>query len=314
MNFYYDNDEIKEQARQAVSDGRLLDLKSDVVFKSFFSKETKEGIYCRTKMLSSVIGQKVKEAIVLNPDILLDFMSGKFPRLDIHCVLADKSEVDVEMQGTKERDDQIRRSIYYSAVLAKNAVKAGVLYSKMPRVFQIMFMDFKIIHDEAGQERFHHSYTFRDDESGKQLSDVIQIHYIELPKLKKNIKTMSELEFWALMIQSGGSEITQEIFRKFDERKEDLLMANTLLQDISKDEKEWWIKFSYESAERERNAYFSNTLEQAKQQAKEQGMQQATVNNAIEFLKMGLSVEQVAQGTHLPITEVQKLQSSFSHL
>ena len=140
LTFEIDED-IKALSRQAVAEGRLLDLKNDVVFKSFFSKNTPEGIYCRTKMLGAVIGQKVKSATVLNPEILPDFMHGKFPRLDIHCVLEDGSEVDVEMQGTKQHDNQIKRSIYYSAVLAKNAVKAGALYAQMPKVYQIMVMD-----------------------------------------------------------------------------------------------------------------------------------------------------------------------------
>ena len=88
------DEEIREQARQAVAEGRLLDLKNDVVFKSYFSKNTPEGIYCRRRMLSAVIGQEVKEATVLNPDILPDFVLGKFPRLDIHCVLDDGCGVD----------------------------------------------------------------------------------------------------------------------------------------------------------------------------------------------------------------------------
>ena len=300
----FETDEnIREQARQAVAEGRLLDLKNDVVFKSYFSKETPAGIYCRTKMLGSIIGQRVETATVLNPDILPDFVLGKFPRLDIHCILDDGSEVDVEMQGTKQHDDQIKRSIYYGAVLAKNAVKTGVLYSQMPKVYQIMFMDCTVIKEEKGKERFHHSYKFRDDENGAQLSDVLQIHFIELPKLKRNIETMSELEFWALMIKSGGSEKTQELFRKFDDRQEDLKMANTLLRDISKDEKEWWAKFSYETAERERNAIQNAALRNAQQQ----GAYNNALTNARTMLQDGMSVELVSKYSHLPIEEVKNL-------
>ena len=304
----FETDEnIREQARQAVAEGRLLDLKNDVVFKSYFSKETPAGIYCRTKMLGSIIGQRVETATVLNPDILPDFIHGKFPRLDIHCILDDGSEADVEMQGTKQHDDQIKRSIYYGAVLAKNAVKTGVLYSQMPKVYQIMFMDCTVIKEEKGKERFHHSYTFRDDENGAQLSDVLQIHFIELPKLKRNIETMSELEFWALMIKSGGSEKTQELFRKFDDRQEDLKMANTLLRDISKDEKEWWAKFSYETAERERNAIQNAAL----LQAEHRGAFQSSITTAHNLFKLGLSDEQIASAVNLPIGEIEKLHNSI---
>ena len=119
------DEDIRELARRAVAEGRLLDLKSDVVFKSFFSKETPEGVYCRTKMISAVIGKTVKTAIVLNPDILPDFIQGKFPRLDIHCVLDDGREIDVEMQGTKQHDDQIARKRVLCRVACKKLCETG---------------------------------------------------------------------------------------------------------------------------------------------------------------------------------------------
>ncbi|WP_294429236.1 PD-(D/E)XK nuclease family transposase, partial [uncultured Treponema sp.] len=85
------DDEVKEQAARAVAEGRILNLKNDIVFKSFFSKECPESAYCRRKMLSAVIGQEVTETKVLNPELLPTRTDGKFPRLDIHCKLADGS-------------------------------------------------------------------------------------------------------------------------------------------------------------------------------------------------------------------------------
>ena len=294
---FFDDEDLREKARQAVAEGRLLDLKSDVVFKSFFSKDTKEGVYCRTKMISSVIGKTVKTATVLNPDILPDFISGKFPRLDIHCVLDDGSEIDVEMQGTKAHDDQIARSVYYAVSLAKSSVKQGMIYSQMPRVHQIMFMDFKVVEDEE----FYHSYSFCDDKTGAQLSDLVQIHFIELPKLKSNPEQMSELMFWAMMVKSGTTDNTQAVFNTFPVIKEDLHMANTLLRDISQSEKEWWV--SYESAERERNAYFNASLQQAEQRGMQQGQNQIIQN----MLSLGKNYSEIAQLTGLSESQVRKI-------
>ena len=112
-------------------------------------------------------------------------------------------------------------------------------------------------------------------------------------------------------------------------------MANALLREISEDEKEWWIKFSYESAERERNAYFINALAEAKQEAMQEGRQKGLqegrqkglqegrqegrqqgrqegrlaekIENARAMLQDGMSVELVAKYSRLPVTEVNKL-------
>ena len=72
MNFSYlfiVDEEIKEQAAEAVAQGRILNLKNDIVFKSFFSKQCEESTYCMNKMLSAVIGRKVKKTKVLNPEL-----------------------------------------------------------------------------------------------------------------------------------------------------------------------------------------------------------------------------------------------------
>ena len=137
------DEEIKEQAALAVAQGRTLNLRNDIVFKSFFSKECKESAYCRRKMLSAVIGREVKETKVLNPELLPTRTDGKYPRLDIHCKLEDGSEVDVEMQNSMYDDDQIKRSIYYAATLTHNALSSGEPYSQLPHIYQIMFMNFK---------------------------------------------------------------------------------------------------------------------------------------------------------------------------
>ena len=163
-----------------------------------------------------------------------------------------------------------------------------------------MFMDFKTVKDEE----FYHSYSFRDDKSGVQLSNLVKIHFIELPKLKSNPEKMNELMFWAMMIKSGTTDNTQAVFKKFSAIKEDLDMANTLLRDISQSEKEWWVKFSYESAERERNAYFNASLQQAKKEAMQQGIQQGQSAFVNKMLSQGRTFAEIADFTGIPENQV----------
>ena len=61
MNYHiYIDEDVKEQAALAVAQGRTLNLKNDIVFKSFFSKDCEESAYCRKKMLSAVIGRTTR--------------------------------------------------------------------------------------------------------------------------------------------------------------------------------------------------------------------------------------------------------------
>ena len=61
MNYHiYIDEDVKEQAALAVAQGRMLNLKNDIVFKSFFSKDCEESAYCWKKMLSAVIGRTAR--------------------------------------------------------------------------------------------------------------------------------------------------------------------------------------------------------------------------------------------------------------
>ena len=305
------DDEIKEQAALAVAQGRILNLRNDIVFKSFFSKPCKESAYCRRKMLSAVIGRTVKETTVLNPELLPTRTDGKYPRLDIRCKLEDGSEVDVEMQNSMYDDDQVKRSVYYAATLTHNALSSGEPYSQLPHIYQIMFMDFKKLEDT----KLHHAYTFKERDDNTELSDIVQIHYIELPKiseiLQKAPAELSELEFWCILIMAGDSNKAKSLLKTLAARQEELDMAQTLLNTMSRNQQEWENQFGYERfvhdcVSREKYAFFKG-----EQRGLQQGISQGTRNTKIEtaqrFLQMGLSIEQVAQGVGLTVDEVKAL-------
>ena len=321
------DEEIKEMAAQAVAQGKILDLKNDIVFKSFFSKECKESAYCRQKMLSAVICRTVTETKVLTPEILPTRTDGKFPRLDIHCKLDDGNEVDVELQNSMYQDDQIKRSIYYAATLTHNALTSGEQYALLPHVYQIMFMDFTVVEDN----RLHHSYVFKERENHEELSDIIQIYYIELPKItgiiKTPPKTLSELEFWSMLIMSKEQPKVRTFLSKLAQ-KEEMIMANALLSTMSRNPQEWENQYGYERfvhdcVSREKYAFSQGErqgIAQGIQQGIAQGIQQgitqgitqgernARVEAARRFLQMGLSAEQIAQGVGLSVSEICKLQ------
>ena len=48
-------------------------------------------------------------------------------------------------------------------------------------------------------------------------------------------------------------------------------------------------------------------IEEGRIEGRQEGAEQAKIETARNFLKMGLTLEQVAQGTGLPLEEVEKL-------
>ena len=305
-----------EQAREAVATGRLLDLKNDIVFKSFFSKESEESKFCRRRMISAVIGRQVVEATVQNPEILPEYFVGKAPRLDIHCKLDDGSEVDVELQQSKNDDNQQKRAVFYAARLMSGTLGKGKRYSEIPHVYQIMFTDFTIV-DDVG---LHHKYLLHDTTYNHVLTDCLQIHFIELPKLKALLEnppeTLSEAAFWSMIIAMGDSPAVQDILHKFPDYAEDLSMANTLLNTLSRDEKEWYRQLAYEEGEIEYGARMASATEAGltkgiaigEERGRAEGSRAAKLEAARNLISLHfLTDEQIAQTVGLSLDEIQKI-------
>ena len=304
----------EEVKQQAVAQGRTLNLKNDIVFKSFFSKDCKESAFCRRKMLSAVIGRTVTDTTVLNPEILPTRLDGKFPRLDIHCRLDNGSEVDVEIQNSMYRNDQVKRSIYYAASLTHNALTSGDQYAILPHVYQIQFMDFTVVRDDR---RLHHTYLFKEREDNTELSDIVQIHYIELPKIAESLRKpadeLSELEFWVMLIMAHEKPKARRLLSTLAARKEEMDMARALLDTMSRDRQEWENQFGYERfvhdcISREQYAYTKGER-QGMERGLEQGERKRALEDARRMLANGkLSTEEIADITQFSIEEVQQLQ------
>ncbi|MBR1537504.1 MAG: Rpn family recombination-promoting nuclease/putative transposase [Treponema sp.] len=301
---FYSDERLKALSRQAVEEGRILSLKNDIVFKSFFSKDSEESHYCRCRMISAVIGKTVVKAKVLNPEILPDYFTAKVPRLDILCELDDGSEVDVEIQQSKNNDNQEKRAVYYAAKMMSGILRSGDTYEKIPNTYQIMFTDFKLVDDK----NLHHDYLLKDSQTQHILTDCLQVHFIELPKIKEIIKAspkkLSEIEFWTILIAMGDSSEAHKILHSFPNFKEDCDMAETLLKKMSRDDREWYRQIALEEAEIEYGARMAS--------ATKVGLEQGSRNKAIEIAKNMLAMhigttEQIAQVSGLSIKEVQEL-------
>ena len=76
----------------------ILDPRHDIVFKTIFSKESEAASIARNSLISAFLGRDVKESIVINNDSTIENIHDKASRLDLQCILEDKTKVDIEIQ------------------------------------------------------------------------------------------------------------------------------------------------------------------------------------------------------------------------
>jgi predicted transposase/invertase (TIGR01784 family) len=197
------------------------------------------------------------------------------------------------------------RSIYYEHKLFASQENPK-LYCDFKQTFQITICDFTVFTDE----KFLHKFTFCDGEI--QLSDISNIIFLELPKIKKllnsPVENLTAEEQWAVFIEFFGNKNFYTKLSEF-ENKEEFKMANNILSNISKNDEERFAYMSYLKFQSDLEHNQNAAREEGEARGLAMGLAKGKAEAAKNFLKMGLSIEQVAKGTGLSVEEISKLSS-----
>ncbi|WP_310939924.1 PD-(D/E)XK nuclease family transposase [Clostridium sp. SHJSY1] len=175
--------------------------------------------------------------------------------------------------------------------------------------------------------KVHSSFHITEDETGEKLTDVLEIHYLELPKLfKANIKTDENEEIiqWMMFLEANNREGLEMLA----EKNEKIKKACSILEVISKDDIK---RAAYEAREAELHDQ-ATRLQSAKEdgikqgiekgikqgiekgikQGMEQGRKEALTESAKNLLLIGADVEFVSKGIGLTIEEVEEIKKSLN--
>jgi predicted transposase/invertase (TIGR01784 family) len=130
--------------------------------------------------------------------------------LDLVVKLGDGTVVDVEMQ-THARPGAMARVLYYWARLASAELRPGEPYSKLPRVVVVWLLGYRAFPSTP----FHGIFDVRERASGTLLSDRLEIHTVELPRLAElcadEQAAQKELTRWARFFNARDRRELEEL-------------------------------------------------------------------------------------------------------
>ena len=155
-------------------------------------------------------------------------------------------------------------------------------------------MDFKCL----PTNKVHSSFHIVEDETKEKLTDVLEIHYLELPKLfESNIKKDENEDIiqWLMFLEGKN----KEGFEMLAEKNEKIKKAYGILEVISKDDIK---RAAYEAREAELHDQMTRL-----KSAREEGRREEKLINAKNLILLGVDVEIVAKGVGLSIDEVKRL-------
>lgn len=164
-----------------------LRLKNDVVFKAVFGRDVEECKQALIGMLNLLLERRedpIREIRYKNPFNIREYDEQKESILDIKAE-TDRNEVlDIEMQFVFDKEF-IPRNILYHCGMVTQSLAAGQSYGMLKKTISIYLLD-HVWFDE--DKKYHTCFQLREKDSGMLLTDLVEMHYFELPKVNSGEK------------------------------------------------------------------------------------------------------------------------------
>ncbi len=273
-----------------------INLRNDVIFRAIFGYEKNEKLLI--SLLNAILGltgdKKIVSLTFLNAFNIKEYLKDKLTILDVKAVDGTGVRFDVEMQVAPDKS-YLQRIMYYLDRLFTEQLKQGDPYEKLCKAISISILDF-IFFEEEGE--LHNIYRFLNVKSKRELTDLKELQFIELPKFKKDKpkRDMSKFEKWLLALKFG--EIYASDLENLPEElkeEEEIVMALHELVRASNDD---MIREILEMRAKARHDEASR-LYQAKMEGKE--------DVAKNLLEMDMPIEKIAKATGISVEEIKKL-------
>lgn len=274
---------------------------NDYVFKRIFGRTGNEDI---TKVLiSAIIGQKVRK-VELNDSPILDkdLKHDKVGVLDVKANLDGGKICNIEMQVTEQEDIE-KRIMFYWSKLYFSQIKEGDQYEGLHKTIVILIAKFELDSiKEIGN--FHTKWNIREEKFSKTiLTDVLEVHIIELPKLMRQLKNneiskKDKVALWSVFIMHperiGEKEMSEDSFVK---------RAKEELTKIQQDERERYLAEQRLIQIREKKAIEAFGYDKGKKEGNKEVKHEVVIN----MYKEKFSIEDICRITKLSEKEVEEI-------
>ena len=282
--------------------GRLLDLTDDLVFQELFGKQKNKEI---TKhFLSLILNREITNVdLDVNKRMLGNRENSKTGRLDVRVKFNDGEDCNIELQ-MKKFEFMPERMLEYWSVMYGNKINCGDKYSVLKPSISILIAGYKLPQLKDIPE-YHTKWNLRElNYPDKILTNDIEMHILEIPKINENEMLKDELIQWLNFIKNPGSEEVQ----KYMEENKYLKQARKELEYLSGDP-------DFQRLLESRAGFLKdmdNYRDQCEREAKEKGLQEGRLQKqkeiAKKMLEMNMPINQIAEATNMSEEEIKKIQ------
>lgn len=153
-------------------------------------------------------------------------------QIDVRAKIANSGIVNIEVQLKNQYNMEKRTLFYWSKIFAEQ-LKKGHDYAELKKTITINILDFAYLPTND----YHNVYHLREDKNGHILTDVLEIHFIELPKFLKETKNIEDmLHRWLMFL---GEPNDEGVLNMLEEKDSVIRKATKVLHFLSSDPKQY---------------------------------------------------------------------------
>ena len=286
---------------------RSLNRLNDRLFKYIFASRQHKANLIR--FLNDVLddpGRVIADIEYIDRELYQPILRGKGTRFDVRAKTSDGRLFQVEVQ-IRDEDDFLKRCLFYTCANYTSQIVVGEPYGQLGEVVFIAVLDFDAFPDKP--DAYHSVQRMMDVENHKCYCSGVEMHFLELPKMRKlgrgkSPDRMTGLERMLMYMGTvGESEALNEIAAYDPDIRRILNMEEAFVKTP-----DLWV--NYLMREREQSDW-DNYVRSREAKGEARGRAEGRAETARNLIRMGLDLDKIAQATGLPMDEVEALQAEI---
>ena len=273
---------------------------TDYGFKRLFGEEPNKDLLLDflNELLKEEQGQ-IKDLTFLKNENLGASEVDRKAIFDIYCENEKGEKFIVELQKTKQSFFK-DRTLYYSTFPIRDQARRADWNYELKAVYTVAILDFVFDEDKAQPDKYRYDVKLTDQETKQVFYDKLTFIYLEMPKFNKTVEELeTRFDKWLYVIRNLNrldrvpDKLREQIFDKLFETAE---IARFTPEQVR----------SYEDSLK----YYrdlKNSLDTAREEGMIEGIEKGIEKVALNMLKVGISIETIAETTGLTGQQIEML-------
>ena len=285
-----------------------IDPKNDFAFQYVFGRQENKDILI--SFLNAVLklppDEKLTDITILETKLDKELLHEKSARLDIRAVTAAKEQINIEIQLANQYNME-KRTLFYWSRMYTGQLQSGHDYRELRKTITINILNFNYINTE----RYHNIFHITEDHTGVRLTDVLEIHFLELTKLEKEYSPAQlddPLVNWLLFLRGVQDEQVKEVLVMKEPAIEKALTALDLINQDREARRLYEIR---EKARHDEVSMLSGAREEGMAKGRAEGKAEGRAEVVRAMLDRGIDVKDIADMTGLTVDEVHRIKGSL---